>query len=48
METIHGYNKVFFDTGISQLRIALNEQEVEQIIDLMNEAELALSLNEIL
>lgn len=48
MLTTHGFNKIFFETGICNVRIALNEKEVDSLIDLMNEAELSLSLKELL
>lgn len=48
MDSIHGYNKVFFETGLSQMKIALNQSEVNELLDVMNEASLALSIQEIL
>ena len=36
------------ETGMSQMRIVLNASEVDAIMDLMNEAELDLSLHEVL
>ena len=48
MDSIHGYNKVFFETGLSQMKIALNQTEVNELLDVMNEASLALSLGDIL
>lgn len=48
METIHGYNKVFFETGLSQMKIALNQSEVNELLDVLNEASLALSIQDIL
>jgi hypothetical protein len=48
MKITHGYNKIFFETGIQSLKICLCKEEVEDLIDCVNEAELALSLRELL
>jgi hypothetical protein len=48
MQATHGFNKIFFETGICNMRIALTCKETDHLIDLMNEAELALSLKELL
>ncbi|MFN0030896.1 MAG: DUF6686 family protein [Flavobacteriales bacterium] len=48
MKTVHGYNKLFIATGIAQMQIVLSMQEVDALIDLLNEAELAVAVKEIL
>lgn len=48
MKATHGFNKIFFETGICNMRIALNDRETTCLIDLMNEAELSLSLKQLL
>jgi len=48
MQETFGFNKIFFETGMGNFRIALNHKEIEQIVDLMNEAELSLNIKELL
>lgn len=48
MQETFGYNKIFFETGMNNLRIALSHKEIDQMTDLMNEAELSMSMKELL
>lgn len=48
MQATHGFNKLFFETGIQSLKVCLSREEVEDLIDRMNEAELTLALGDLL
>ncbi len=48
MTETFGYNKIFFETGMNNLRIALSHKEIDRMVDLMNEAELSMSMKELL
>lgn len=48
MTETFGFNKIFFETGMSNLRISLSKREIDQMVDLMNEAELSMSMKELL
>jgi hypothetical protein len=48
MEVTHGLNKIFIETGIPTMKIALNAIEVEECLDLLNEAFLTISMRDLL
>lgn len=48
MEVVFGYNHVFFETGLSQMRVGLSKQEIHEMLDLFEDADIALSVKELI